>query len=132
MSQKSYNNGATLYLIPTPIGNLDDMSFRSVSTPKEVGKKQRQLLGQMMNERFKKSIEANKRAGIDIEGIILRGADHLHIFDSRITPTSHFLIEQLVNFYINNMQLNPNGKGCCKNLNESFQIARNMQNELEI
>jgi hypothetical protein len=39
---------------------MHDMSFRSVSTPKAVGKKQRQLLGQTMNERFKKAIEANK------------------------------------------------------------------------
>jgi hypothetical protein len=36
------------------------MSFRSISTQKEVGQKQRQLLGQTMNERFKKAIEANK------------------------------------------------------------------------
>jgi hypothetical protein len=39
---------------------MHDMSFRSVSTQKEVGQKQRQLLGQTMNERFKKAIEANK------------------------------------------------------------------------
>ena len=29
MSQKSYDNSPTLYLIPTPIGNMDDMTFRS-------------------------------------------------------------------------------------------------------
>ncbi len=36
MSQKSYNNTPTLYIVPTPIGNLDDFTFRGVNTLKEV------------------------------------------------------------------------------------------------
>ena len=82
--------------IPAP---MHDMSYRAITTKKEVGKKQRELLGETMNKRYKNTIEYYKKLGIDISGIILRSASHANIFDSRINRSADYLKQQMIDFY---------------------------------
>lgn len=109
--------------IPAP---MHDMSFRSVTTPKDVGVEQRKLLGQTLNERYKNAIEANKRYGIDIEGIVVSGSSHKHIHDFEKTPSSRYLKDQITAFYETHKQFDPKATGCCEYIDNSYQRTREM------
>ena len=111
---------------------MHDMSFRSVTTPKDVGIVQRQLLGKTLDERYKNAIKANKIYGIDIEGIIVSGSTHKDIHNSKVTPSAKYLIEQIANFYSRHKQLDPNYQGCCKRIDKSYQDKREDINSKEL
>lgn len=107
--------------IPAP---MHDMSYRSLSTPKEVGKSQRELFGETMNSRFQNSIEFYKKLGIDISAIILRDATHREIFNSNIVRSSDYLKQQLINFYRKKEPLKKDSINCVSEINNSFQKSR--------
>ena len=107
--------------IPAP---MHDMSFRSATTPQDVGKEQRRLLGQTLDERYKNAIKANQIYGIDIEGIVVSNSTHRDIFNTIKTPASVFLKDQIIAFYGKHKQFDPNAQGCCSNIDESYQKAR--------
>lgn len=106
---------------------MHDMSFRSITTPKGVGKKQRELLGKTMDERFKNSIEFYKRNGYKISGIILKGVNHSGIFNINSNPNLSYFAKQISEFYYDGKLLTESKETCVPSINESFQISRNNQ-----
>ncbi len=104
---------------------MHDMSFRNITTPKEVGKKQRELLGQTMNERYRNSIEYCQKNGCKISGIILKGVNHTEIFNRNLNPNMDYFIQQVADFYFKGELLTESPEACVPTINESFQIARN-------
>lgn len=70
MSQKSYDNSPTLYLVPTPIGNLDDITIRSINTLKECdvifSEDTRETLKLLKSLNIEKKLVANHKFNEDI------------------------------------------------------------------
>lgn len=107
--------------IPTP---MHDMSYRTPTTPKEIGIKQRELLGKSMNERYWNAIKYYKKMGISISGIVLRFAEHNSIFNSKQTRCFEYLKNQLWQFYKYRNQLKSDAINCVDKINGYFQESR--------
>lgn len=122
-------NEGTLLGIPAP---MHDMSFRAITTDKTSGEKQRNLFGKTMNERYQNSIEYYKNLGIDISGIILRGAYHVGIFNDKMNPSADFLKKQLVRLYLERKNIEKDSVNCVEKMDESFQKARQEKRSQEI
>ena len=115
--------------IPAP---MHDMSYRGITTTRDVGIKQRELFGETMNERYKNAIDYYRNLGINISGIILRDARHNNIFDSRVTRSASYLQQQVINFYKNGEQLKSDLYNCVDKIDETFQENRVLKNELGV
>ncbi len=94
MSQKSYDNSPTLYLIPTPIGNLDDMTYRAVSILKEVKvvfSEDTRVTSQLLNhfdikKKLISSHNFNEETNCDKMLEYLQNGDNVGLVSDRGTP----------------------------------------------
>lgn len=111
---------------------MHDMSFRSMTTPKEIGIVQRKLLGESLDERYKNAIHANKIFGIDIEGIVVADSTHRYILNTIVTPSARFLKEQIIRFYSEHKQFDRKAIGCTENIDMSYQETRQKVETLEL
>lgn len=94
MSQKSYDNSASLYLIPTPIGNMDDITLRAIKTIENVDfllTEDTRVTGLLLNHlNIKKKMYANhehneeKNKELVLEA--LRSGKNIGLVSDRGTP----------------------------------------------
>ncbi|MDD2434626.1 MAG: 16S rRNA (cytidine(1402)-2'-O)-methyltransferase [Bacilli bacterium] len=94
MSQKSYDNSPTLYLIPTPIGNMDDITLRAINVLKEVKvifSEDTRVTGLLLKklEIKKKMIanhEHNEKKNLELALNYLSSGDDIALVSDRGTP----------------------------------------------
>ncbi len=94
MSQKSYDGKNSLYLIPTPIGNLDDITNRSIETLKMVDvlfcedtRVTRQLLSKLkINKKLISSNDHTEEKNFDLVVKYLQDGKNVGLVTDRGTP----------------------------------------------
>lgn len=108
MSQKSYDNTPTLYIVPTPIGNMEDMTFRAINVLKNVDvifaedtRVTKQLLSYF---EIKKDLISshlyNEKANCDKELEYLKEGKNIAVVSDRGTPVisdpGYILVKQAI------------------------------------
>ena len=94
MSQKSYDGSPTLYLVPTPIGNLGDFTFRAVDVLNQVevifSEDTRVTINLLNHYNIKKKLIAfhkfNEEQKIDVVLSYLKNGKSIAIVSDRGTP----------------------------------------------
>lgn len=94
MSQKSYNNTPTLYLIPTPIGNMEDITIRALNILKEVElvlSEDTRVTGLLLNhfgikKRLVASHEHNEEKNMELVKKLLEEGKSIGLVSDRGTP----------------------------------------------
>ena len=94
MTQKSYDNTPTLFIVPTPIGNMEDITLRAINTLKEVDiifaedtRVTKQLLNYFdINKKIISSHLYNEQNNIDKEINYLKEGKNIALVSDRGTP----------------------------------------------
>lgn len=94
MSQKSYDGSNSLYLIPTPIGNFEDMTLRSIETLKKVDvlfcedtRITKQMLNRLeINKKLISSNDHNEESTKNLAIKYLKEGKNIGIVTDRGTP----------------------------------------------
>lgn len=110
---------------------MHDMSYRLRTVPREVGRKQREVFGQDLDERWKNSIEFLRKNGYDISGVICKDTNHANIFNSNYNPYFSQLVQRLISFYNLGEPFKFDPISCSENINMSFQRYREAQAKSE-
>jgi len=78
---------------------MHDMSYYPRSTPLEMGRQQRNVLGQELQDRWKRCMEYYEQEGYHITHKVYRGADHRGIYDINMAPVAGSVIRDIRSFY---------------------------------
>lgn len=109
MNQQSYDNKPSLYVVPTPIGNLEDITLRAISTLKEVDiifaedtRVTKQLLNHLgINKQLVSSHLYNENGNCRKEIEYLKEGKNIAIVSDRGTPVisdpGNILVKEAIN-----------------------------------
>lgn len=114
--------------IPAP---MHDMSYRLNSVPLEVGRKQRELFGEDLNDRWKNSLRYLREYGYDISGIICKKVGHRGIFNIEFNPYMPELAQRLLDFYKAGKAFEFDEETCAREIDMAFQRKREGQARIE-
>ncbi len=136
MSQKSYDGKPSLYLIPTPIGNMEDITLRSINILKEVEvifSEDTRVTGQLLNylNISKKLISNHKYNEIDNKNKLISYLDNgysVGLVSDRGTPVisdpGYFLAEHAISCGYNVISLPGATAFVCALINSGINADR--------
>lgn len=117
MSQKSYDNTPTLYIVPTPIGNMEDITYRAINTLKEVDvifaedtRVTKQLLNHFnINKKLISSHLYNENKTTEKEIEYLKQGKNIAVVSDRGTPIisdpGYILVKEAIKYGFNTVCL---------------------------
>ena len=111
---------------------MHDMSYRLKTVPLEVGRKQREMFGEDLDDRWRNSIKYLKEHGYDISGIICKNAEHQGIYNNEYNPYFPILAKKIVDFYKTGKEFEFDEESCAEHIDMSFQRQREEQARIEL